>query len=74
MRIAIICLLLGGCTGTVSGLSTAAQTPGEISCKGKSVVSIVGSVGPSSGLNGSVTADCGDSGAYIRWGPPTTTP
>ena len=69
----LLALALAGCTGTVSALSNAAQTPGEIACKGKTVVSIIGSTGPVAGVNGSVTADCGAEGAFIRWGPPSST-
>lgn len=65
MRLAACVLigLLGGCTaGSIS------QNPGVIECSGKTVISIVGGVGPSAGLNGSVTADCGEH-AMIKWGP-----
>jgi hypothetical protein len=63
-------LMLTSCTG--STLGQASQNPGEILCKGKAVLSIIGSAGPSSGLNGSITADCGPDGASIQWGPPST--
>lgn len=66
-------LLLAGCT---KQLGYAGKNPGGISCKGKATVSIQGNanigagVGGSATDNGSVTFDCGESGAYIIQGAP----
>jgi hypothetical protein len=66
-------LAAGGCT---KQLGYAGKNPGGISCKGKATVSIQGNanigagVGGSATDNGSVTFDCGESGAYIIQGPP----
>ncbi len=73
----LLCLavLLSGCTGAQS----IGSNPGYIRCQGKQVVAIVGGASAFSGINGSVTADCG-AGAIIEWGPmppaanPVTTP
>jgi hypothetical protein len=59
----VAAVALAGCTGTAS----LGQNPGYIRCEGKQVLAIVGGASAFSGINGSVTADCG-TGAIIEWG------
>lgn len=59
-------LALGGCNASNGGLASDSQ-PWSISCKGKVVLSVTGNVNAFSGINGSITTDCGE-GAYLQKG------
>ncbi len=65
----LLALLLAGCAAPGSQ----AQIPGGVDCKGKSTLAMVGGVNAFSGVNGSLSFDCGD-GAFIHWGPAPTAP
>ncbi len=74
---AMVVTLIVGCTAatrsTLGTIGQAGESPGMIACKGKTTIAIIGAAGPASGINGSITADCGTDGAWIRWGPPDQT-
>lgn len=64
-------LLLAGCAQQAQQWS---QNPVRISCRGEVQSVIIGTVGPSAGLNASVTTKCSSTGAYIEIGPPPSVP
>ena len=70
--IVLVGLLVCGCT-SLDQLGQAAQQPGSVECKGRVALTAVGNAGMIGGT-GSITADCGDEGAYLRWGPAVAAP
>lgn len=67
-------LALAGCSAVVNDLGAAGKAPGELSCKGRAIISGSGSISVGLGLGGSnefrVAFDCSPDGAFIRQGMP----
>lgn len=62
LAVAAALLALAGCGGTTGGL----DTPVHIACAGKFQIAIMGSASGFSGVNGSITGDCGQGATFDR--------
>ena len=66
IRILAACLALAlSACNTLSAVGNS-EAPIDISCSGKFQISVVGSAAAFSGVNGSITGDCGSGARYTR--------